>query len=347
MAAPLKSVLLIAKNANLLKNNIALSCFARHMTCRSKEFQSAHTSETLSEKDPFPIFSDKKVQDLLYRITGFDLLKAAGPQKKPIQAPSYKLLTDEELQKELHDARMKLKARLQMPPYMNPRKRNITPLSIDPDLANFDSSNYVFVDISFGVKDRKRNVLIRETDGTLRIAPWDVKERMNQIFNPREGRHYIKPKIFEEQRLEKLIVEKRFVYILDRACCQFEPDDPDFVRTTHRVYNAINNNQEYDILRSTRHFGSLAFYLAWNHIIDNLLLDMINRDLLSDAVDLINLHCIIHQSSPCSQAISQLESPDKVAIIQTYIKTEATIKPQLELSLQAFQDASKNKRKTN
>lgn len=41
-----------------------------------------------------------------------------------------------------------------MPPYMNPRKDNLTPLSVDPDLAGFDTSKYVFTDISYGVRDR-------------------------------------------------------------------------------------------------------------------------------------------------------------------------------------------------
>ena len=41
-----------------------------------------------------------------------------------------------------------------MPPFMNPRKPPGDPLSIDPDLAHFDTSKYVFADVTFGVKDR-------------------------------------------------------------------------------------------------------------------------------------------------------------------------------------------------
>ena len=31
---------------------------------------------------------------------------------------------------------------------------------------------------------------------------------------------------------QRMISEKKYVYILDRACCQFEPDDPDFIRVS-------------------------------------------------------------------------------------------------------------------
>ncbi|KAH9519330.1 28S ribosomal protein S22, mitochondrial [Bulinus truncatus] len=306
--------------------------------CISSSSPGSQVSSETSERDPFPVFVDKKVQDLLFRITGFDYIKAAGPRKKPLSSPVYKLLTDEELNKEIEDAKDKLKIRVQIPPFLNPRKRHLTPLLVDPDLAGFDTANYVFVDVSFGVKDRKRNVLVRETDGSLKVASWDVKERMNQIFNPREGREYLKPKMFEEHNLERLISEKKYIYILDRACCQFEPDDPDYIRTTRRVFNAINSKQDFDLLRSTRHFGSLAFYLSWYAMIDDLLLDMINRNLLSDAVDLISLYRIIHPTSACAQEVSKLSSTEPEAFIQAYIKTDSKKKPELELSLQSALD---------
>ena len=43
---------------------------------------------------------------------------------------------------------------------------------------------------------------VRDIDGNLRNAPWDVKERMNQIYNPREGRKVVTPAMFKEANLE-------------------------------------------------------------------------------------------------------------------------------------------------
>ncbi|RUS77331.1 hypothetical protein EGW08_014907 [Elysia chlorotica] len=312
--------------------------------CASSE-ETPPSSSNSDGRDPFPVFVDNKVQHLLSNITGFDILKIAGPHKKHLEKPKYRLLTDAELKGEMTKARERLSKRLQIPPYMNPRKPNLTPLAVDPDLAQFDTSNYVFTDVTFGVKDRDRTVVIREADGTLRIAPWDVRDRMNQIYNPREGKEYLKPQMFDEQNLERMISEKKYVYILDRACCQFEPDDPDFIRTTHRVYRAIDSAGDHDDLRSTRHFGSLAFYLVWHKTADSLLLDMLNRDLSSDAADLVRLYGILHPQSACAGVLGQL-SPDSgsTAVVQVYIDTSSTLTSELQLALQAMDDAGKGHR---
>ena len=46
----------------------------------------------------------------------------------------------------------------------------------------------VFTDISFGVHDRERLVVVREADGTLRQAEWEERDRVNQIYFPKKGR---------------------------------------------------------------------------------------------------------------------------------------------------------------
>lgn len=315
----------------------------KNFSCSAKAFSKP---EDNNDRDPFPVFLDEKVQDLMARITGFDALKVAGPHKRQLQKPKYKLLTDEELKGEMASARKRLSKRLQIPPYMNPRKPNLTPLSVDPDLAHFDTSKYVFTDVTFGIRDRDRSVVLREIDGTLLVAPWDVKDRMNQIYNPREGKEYLMPQMFEEKHIERLISEKKYAYILDRACCQFEPDDPDFIRATHRVYKAVDVAGDYDDLRSTRHFGSLAFYLIWHKMADSLLLDMLNRDLSSDARDLVRLFSILHPDSPCATSLHELTSDSQTqAVVQVYIDTTATLKDELQLALQAMRDAEKSNKK--
>lgn len=85
-----------------------------------------------------------------------------------------------------------------------------------------------------------------------------------------------------------------YEFFLDRACIQYEPDDPKFIFFTTKCYEHINQTQKFDILRSTRHFGPLAFHLAYEGNIDLLLIDMIEKNLLQDASQLIQLYYLIH-----------------------------------------------------
>jgi len=290
------------------------------------------------ERDPFLVFINEKVQSLLSSITGFDIMKVAGPKIVPLEKPVYKLLTTEQLEQEQESAAQRMRQNLQMPPYMNPRKPPGAPLSIDPDLAHFDTSKFVFSDITFGLKDRERVVTVRDIDGNLRNAPWDVKERMNQIYNPREGRKVVTPAMFKEANLERMMKEKKYQYVLDRACCQFEPDDPDYVRSTRRVYSAVDSAQDYDTLWSTRHFGPMAFYLVWHHQVDGLLAHMLETEKLQDAADLVGLYTIVHPDSECAAAVSQLTETDQISTIKAYISTESKNKDRLELCVQALED---------
>lgn len=46
-----------------------------------------------------PHFTDPAVQDILTRITGLDLQKVFRPMKQELKPPTYKLMTDEQLEK--------------------------------------------------------------------------------------------------------------------------------------------------------------------------------------------------------------------------------------------------------
>lgn len=45
-----------------------------------------------------PQFTDPAVQDILTRITGLDLQKVFRPIKQELKPPTYKLMTDEQLE---------------------------------------------------------------------------------------------------------------------------------------------------------------------------------------------------------------------------------------------------------
>ena len=74
------------------------------------------------------------------------------------------------------------------------------------------------------------------------------------------------------------IKREEYNFILDNACLQLEPDDPDYQRIVGEVYSAVDENMHYEILQSTRHFGPLCFYLTWNKCMDNLLAYFINNE---------------------------------------------------------------------
>jgi small subunit ribosomal protein S22 len=59
---------------------------------------------------------------------------------------------------------------------------------------------------------------------------------------------------------------------LDRACCQFEPDDQNYHRVVFSTYQHVDQTQKYQILESTRHLGPLLFYLVFNKRPDNFLM---------------------------------------------------------------------------
>lgn len=108
-----------------------------------------------------------------------------------------------------------------------------------------------------------------------------------------------------------------YKFFLDRACVQYEPDDPKFIFLTSKCYEHINETRKFDILRSTRHFGPLAFYLAFEQKIDYLLIDMKERGLLEDANQLIQLSHYIKSNQgtsvprelPASTFSTPIESP--------------------------------------
>ena len=56
------------------------------------------TFSTALSDNTKPQFTDAAVQDLLTRITGLDLEKVFRPIKQELKPPTYKLMTDEQLE---------------------------------------------------------------------------------------------------------------------------------------------------------------------------------------------------------------------------------------------------------
>lgn len=219
----------------------------------------------------------------------------------------YKFMTTEEIEAEIKTAFRKAEALLQMPPVVKIEKEEHKTIASDPALQSHDTAKFVFTDITFGIRDTERTVIVRHPDGTLENATPDVRKRVNQIYFPQEGRKLRQPKLFEPEHLQACLDQHNYEFVLDRSCVQFEPYDQQFHAITQQVYLHINESKQFDLLRSTRHFGPLSFFLAWHRIIDNLLIDIIERDFMHNAVELISLSHRLNNVSFDETILDQLD----------------------------------------
>lgn len=291
-------------------------------------------------------------------------------------------MTTEQIQGEVETALRRAEVKLQMPPVMKVKEEHIEVLSVDPALQNFDDSDYVFTDITYGIPDAERNIVIRSMDGTLSTASLDVRKRLNQFYFPLNGRQVRVPKLFDADNLKALLAKDTFEFVLDAMCIQFEPYERQFHEISGAVYEYIDEHKKFDELRSTRHFGPMAFFLAWHNRIDNLLLDLIKRDYLDNCVDLVELSCRLHKwTAPAADKLTkfrQLSSQtnatntatsrrsvvdseiegsvgktanqieaDSIAIeiLEGFVQEHSIKKVQLELAIQTYTERSEAQRK--
>jgi small subunit ribosomal protein S22 len=267
-----------------------------------------------------------------------------------------------------------VKTLLQMPPVVKVLEDDCKVLSNDPALLNFSQETHVFTDITYGLRNEDRLVVVRERNGVLHEAPFHIKKRVWQIYFPMKGRRFIEPKIFDADNMKRLLEAHEYEFILDRLLLQFEPYEPKYHQITSQVYLHINDHLQFETLRSTRHFGPMAFAFAWHKMIDNLLLDMIRNDYLKNGVELICLMYKLNDIKEPMDILKQLHTEDQweaqikstlqglysrdeslikkidkseldlkideicFEFIQNYVKKYSAKKPQLELVLQTYQE---------
>ncbi|RZF41048.1 hypothetical protein LSTR_LSTR002680 [Laodelphax striatellus] len=281
-------------------------------------------------------FYEPEILTLLKKLTRPDLQKIFRKRKLGLrlEPPEYKFMTTEQLEQERKKADARAAEKLQMPPVLPPRKEIDEVISEDPNLAGFERSNIVFTDITFGKSDVNRLIVIRETNGRLRKANWDERFRMNQVYFPAEGRKMNPPSLFKQENMLRLCEEQRYEFLLDLACIQFEPDDPEYLRITETVYDSIDEAQAYELLRSTRHYGPLMFHLVTNRSIDNVLVENLQTDRLEDAVWAISLYHLLHPESKSKS--TELIPGEELQFIKSYIETDSKKRGLLEMSLQTY-----------
>lgn len=153
--------------------------------------------------DPGKLFFKGQVQRILRSLTRVDDDKVFQARKDgtSLKNPSFKFMTVEDLNKARERASKQLNIRLQMPPVVKINDDEVKVLTKDHCLKGLTSLNYVFTDISSGIADKNRIIVVRESNGTLRYANQGERSRINQVYFPIEGKEMTPPKMFYDPYL--------------------------------------------------------------------------------------------------------------------------------------------------
>ncbi|KAM6160562.1 small ribosomal subunit protein mS22 [Erethizon dorsatum] len=294
--------------------------------------------ESGTSKIKKPTFTDEEVQNILIKMTGLNLEKIFKPAIQELKPPTYKLMTQAQLEEATRKAVQAAKVRLKMPPVLEERAPINDVLAEDTILEGTETAKYVFTDISRSIPHRERFIVVREPSGTLRKASWEERDRMIQIYFPKEGRRVLPPIIFKEENLKTMYSQDRHADVLNLCIAQFEPDSPEYIKVHHQTYEDIDKHGKYDLLRSTRHFGGMAWYFVNKKKIDGLLIDQIQRDLIDDATSLVQLYHMLHPDGPSAQEARE-QAAEGIHLIKVFAKTEAQRGAYIELTLQTYQEA--------
>ncbi|VVC33326.1 Ribosomal protein S22, mitochondrial [Cinara cedri] len=280
------------------------------------------------------MFFADSVQELLIKLTHVDVQKAFRKRfiGEDPDIPIYKFMTTAEVEKLQAEVKVKANKKVQMPPIVPLQTDLGQVINVDKDIIGFDNSKFVFTDITFGISDKSRIVVVRESDGTLRKANADERHTVNQIYFPQLGRELKHPVMFQDEHLKPLLENGDYEFILDRACCQFEPNDQNYHRVVFTTYKHVNKTKKYQVLESTRHLGPLLFYLAFNKMPDNFLMYCLQTERFQDAILFINLYTKINQGLE----IELGDLKDQFKVIEDFINTECTEKGNLEEALKYY-----------
>nr|XP_001495392.3 28S ribosomal protein S22, mitochondrial isoform X1 [Equus caballus] len=295
-------------------------------------------AESGSSQIKKPTFMDEEVQTILIKMTGLNLQKVFKPAIQELKPPTYKLMTQAQLEEATRQAVEAAKVRLKMPPVLEERAPINDVLAEDKILEGTETAKYVFTDISYSIPHRERFIVVREPSGTLRKASWEERDRMIQVYFPKEGRRVLTPIIFKEENLKTMYSQDRHVDVLNLCVAQFEPDSAEYIKIHHQTYEDVDKHGKYDLLRSTRHFGGMAWYFVNKKRIDGLLIDQIQRDLVDDASSLVQLYHILYPDSQSAQEAKE-QAAEGLQLIKVFAKTEAQKGAYIELTLQAYQEA--------
>lgn len=293
------------------------------------------------------IFLRSDVQTLLKNLTGYDLSKIFKTGFNPqMRNSKMELLSQEQLDRENVNAEKKAKMLLQMPPFLEPRDNKETVLFEDERLnpINLLGTKYITVDISMNIPSKHRSIVVRENNGKLRLAGHAEREKMLQVYFPKAGKAMTLPKLFEPLQLEECIKLKMYLLVLNKACNNYEPNDPEFLRVTYRIYSHINETREYDVLHSTRFYGPMVFYLVYNKNLANLFTYYLEAKNINALLHIIKVHKIVFSSIPVDDDKKEPQGLNDLQKIKHFIVNCIPNSNMVELAYVNYIDSLKNDR---
>ncbi|CAI9565558.1 unnamed protein product, partial [Staurois parvus] len=145
---------------------------------------------------------DPEVQSILKKMTGLVLEKVFQPGKQSGIPPTYKLMTQEQFEEAIQKAAETAVRYLEMPPMLEERTPINEILTVDEILSGTDTAKYVFTDITYSTPHQERFIVVRETNGVLRKATWEERDRMIQVYFPLQGRRLVPSLVFKEKNMK-------------------------------------------------------------------------------------------------------------------------------------------------
>ncbi|KJH43722.1 hypothetical protein DICVIV_10258 [Dictyocaulus viviparus] len=272
--------------------------------------------------DAEKLFICPKVQKILKEVTGMDLEgKVFRERREKFQQRShFALMTNERLSGTMEKMRKEAQYFLSLVPLKEPRSEKTCVLSEDREILAFDTAKFVFTDITFDATDQDRTVVVREVDGTLRTATPEEHDRMNRVYYEKPNRPIFPPPVFSDPHLQVYFrnVDTVVVYDFNGRTHSLEKNMSLFsigpagsmsrmtrpmssrstawktrismaLQLVKCVFNRVVKNNDFDVLYSTRHFGTLVFYLAFNQNIFPLLNYFGGQGRIHDCANLVRL----------------------------------------------------------
>uniref|UniRef100_A0A1I7UG01 MRP-S28 domain-containing protein n=1 Tax=Caenorhabditis tropicalis TaxID=1561998 RepID=A0A1I7UG01_9PELO len=285
----------------------------------------ASSNATSDNIDVEKLFVEKDVQNLLTDLTEIDLEhKVFRPRRTSIQQRShFALMTEERLEKTRERMREEARRFLQFVPVKEPREESVQILANDVELKDFDTSKFVFTDITFDATDQDRTVVVRQPDGTLRTANPEEHDRMNRTYYQKPNRPVNPPPIFSDPHLKNSLDKNDHEFVLDWACW---------------FMSQMIQHTKFHVITSTRHFGPFTFYLALNDNIPKLLNYFGGLGRLSDCANLVRLQKAVRPDWRVT--IAQGDTDEK--IVKDFVKQNARFRDQI-IDLLAFINTGKLK----
>ncbi|KII61731.1 28S ribosomal protein S22, mitochondrial [Thelohanellus kitauei] len=285
--------------------------------------------------EPLKDYYNEDLQAIFKKLIGRNpkFLKNINMARRPIVA-DYKLVHADKIPQLNAEIDEMLDRFLETIPMYTRRKPNLNVIiQKSPELKGYDSSRYVFTDVSPSKTSKDRTILVRHQDGSLKLAPWDVRERINIVYFGSDSDMYPPPKFISSEKLlkEALKLDKH-LYILNYALSTCSPDSPNYIKVLEVIFRDIIFKKKYSLIEMTPFFGPFIYfacmdgkYRAVVRYYNSLIKSEMSSDPLQrpeilnhlEMTDLMKIYSILKPDSQTAEAIiTSMEEASKIFEIE-------------------------------